>query len=164
MKRRLLLAFIAILAPFAPALAKDDLGIFESWGAFRDAGVPRCYAIAEPQLSRGKAVYPPYASVGYWPKRGVRGQLHFRLSRDMAEGAKIDLRIRNRHFTLTGGGADAWAADKAMDAAITAAIRSGGNMRILVRGADGRMVRDDYRLRGAATAMDAAALACAKKR
>ncbi len=156
------MAALALAAISAPAFAKDNLGIFDSWGAFRDAATPRCYAIAEPELSRGKADYTPYASVGYWPKRGVRGQVHFRLSRDIAEGAKIDLRIRSRHFTLTGGGADAWATGKAMDAAITAAMRSGGDMRILVRGKDGRMVRDDYRLRGAATAMDAAALGCAR--
>ena len=42
--------FIA-LALTAPALARDSLGMFETWGAFRDPanspGGPRCYAIAK---------------------------------------------------------------------------------------------------------------------
>ena len=47
----LALAFLA-----APLAAKDSLGVFTDWGAFRDASVPRCYAIAIPTESKVKAV------------------------------------------------------------------------------------------------------------
>jgi hypothetical protein len=39
------------LLPAAPATARDSLGIWNDWGAFRDAAVPRCYAIAMAQPS-----------------------------------------------------------------------------------------------------------------
>jgi len=69
-----------------------------------------------------------------------------------------------RRFALTGGGGDAWAKDKAMDAAIIAAMRSARQMTVSGDGADGKTIRDVYLLKGAATALDAAALGCAGRR
>lgn len=154
---------IALLAPL-PLQARDSLGVFDGWGAFRDPEVPRCYAIAQPDAVRGKRQYRPFASIGYWPKRGVRGQFHLRLSRAVASDSKVTLVIGVRRFTLTGGGGDAWAADRAMDAGIIAAMRSAREMTASADGADGRVVRDVYLLKGAATALDAAALGCAQRR
>lgn len=154
---------VALLAPL-PLHARDSLGVFDDWGAFRDPQVPRCYAIAQPDTVRGKRQYRPFASIGYWPRRGVRGQFHLRLSRAMANGSKVRLTIGVRRFTLTGGGGDAWAADKAMDAGIIAAMRSARDMTASADGADGNSIRNVYRLKGAATALDAAALGCAARR
>lgn len=148
----------------APVQARDSLGVFDGWGAFRDPQVPRCYAIAQPDTVRGKRRYRPFASIGYWPRRGVRGQFHLRLSRAMAKEDSVTLTIGMRRFTLTGGGGDAWAADKAMDASIIAAIRSAREMTASTQGADGKPIRDVYLLKGAATALDAAALGCAQRR
>ncbi|MBT8388105.1 MAG: hypothetical protein KJP13_00455, partial [Altererythrobacter sp.] len=93
---------LAILAIASPLAAKDSLGVFSDWGAFRDIEAPRCYAItaAEPVGPRTTAArdYEPFASVGTWPLRKVRNQLHLRLSREMAQGAAINLRIRGRAF------------------------------------------------------------------
>ena len=147
-----------------PLQARDSLGVFDSWGAFRDPQVPRCYAIALPDTVRGKRRYRPFASIGYWPRRGVRGQFHLRLSRAMASDGAVTLTIGVRRFTLTGGGGDAWASDKAMDAAIVAAMRSAREMTASAKGADGNMIRNVYLLKGAATALDAAALGCAARR
>ncbi len=44
MKRALLLLALA----GSPAVARESLGIFDSWGAFTDASPRRCFAIAEP--------------------------------------------------------------------------------------------------------------------
>lgn len=160
--RILALSLIALAAPLA---AKDSLGVFSDWAAFRDPKVPRCYAIAKAQPigPRGMAArdYEPYASVGSWPAREVRGQLHFRLSRELARGARITLRVGGRSFALTGGGGDAWARDQAMDAAIVAAMRSSQNMSVTSITNTGRRFTDRYELAGAATAMDAATLGCA---
>ena len=49
--RAVLLAMIAGLALTTPLSAKDSLGVFSDWAAFRDAAVPRCYAIAMPAAS-----------------------------------------------------------------------------------------------------------------
>ena len=146
-----------------PALARDSLGMFQSWGAFRDPGVPRCYAISMADKPRGaKFEYQAYADVGHWPKRALRNQVHFRLSRRLAPATPIRLRIDKQDFVLTGGGGDAWATDRRMDAAIVAALRSGKAMRIRARAADGREINDFYPLPGAASAIDAAALGCAR--
>ena len=145
-----------------PALAKDSLGIFEGWGAFRDSRVPRCYAISQPVDVRGKQNYKAYASIGYWPKRRIRGQLHIRLSRAIEAGAKITASTGGRSFILVGGGGDVWAKDARMDAAIIAALRSAERLVITATDQRGKSIRDVYALRGAATAMDAAALGCAQ--
>ena len=52
------LAAVALLAAAAPLQAKDSLGVFGDWGAFRDelrngAG-PRCYAIAMNPMPRSR--------------------------------------------------------------------------------------------------------------
>ncbi len=156
-----LVAF-ALIAIAAPAGAKDDLGVFDDWGAFRDPGAGRCYAIAVPQPSKRAHDYSAYASVGTWPRRDVRGQFHVRLSRKLAEGAAVSLTLGDKRFRLTGGGGDAWAADKTMDAAIVAAMRTARSMAVSAIDARGRRFTDRYSLGGAATALDAASLGCAR--
>ena len=146
----------------SPALARDNLGIFSDWGAFRDDNVPRCYAIAKPALSRLQRDYEPFATIGTWPTRGVRGQVHLRLSRKLASDADITLTVGERDFALTSGGGDARTKNKAMDAAIVAAMRSASEMVVKARDSRGRGFSNTYQLAGAATAMDAATLACAR--
>ncbi len=158
-----LLCAAAVVSPVA-ASARDSLGVFDDWGAFRDPQVPRCYAIAQPDEVRGKRQYRPFASIGYWPRRGVRGQFHLRLSRAMAKGESVLLTVGMRRFRLTGGGGDAWARDRAMDAAIVAALRSARDMTAASEDRQGNTIRDVYLLKGAATALDAAALGCARRR
>jgi len=156
---RLCLTVLALSLLAAPLAARDSLGVFGDWGAFRDPEVPRCYAVAAAQdARRGQA----YASVGTWPRRQVRGQIHFRLSRQTAPGATISLSIGGERFALTGSGADAWAQDRAMDAAIVAAMRSAGTMSVTARDRAGNSFTDRYSLSGAATAMDAATVGCAR--
>lgn len=156
----ILLAYAALFS--APLAAKESLGMFSTWGAFKDADIKRCYAIAKPAPSTLDRDYEPYATIGTWPGRDVRGQVHFRLSRKMAEQPAITLAIGGERFSLTGGGGDAWAQDKAMDAAIVAAMRSAGSMTIGARDQRGRRFSNTYDLSGAATAMDAATVGCAR--
>lgn len=159
--RRLLFA-LALVA--APAQARDSLGMFETWGAFADPAVPRCYAVAMAEPSTKRREYQPYASVGTWPRRNVRGQVHFRLSRRIKPGAPVTLSIGGQRFTLAAGGSDAWAADPRMDAAIVAAMRSARSMTVATRDTTGGGFSNTWQLPGAATAMDAAAIGCARLR
>jgi len=147
-----------------PALARDSLGIFETWGAFRDPMIPRCYAIAMAEPSKLHRDYQPYASVGTWPKRSMRNQVHFRLSRKLARAPGITLAIGRQRFKLVGGGGDAWAADNRMNAAIVAAMRSAKSMTVSATDSDGKRFSSTWRLAGAASAMDAAAVGCARLR
>jgi hypothetical protein len=172
---------VPLLLLAAPAVAKDDLGVFGQWAAFRDPKVPRCYAIvaAEPasrsssakrgsaasrssSATRGSAENTAYADVATWPKRGVRSQVHFRLSRTLHASPRLSLAIGGQRFELSGGGADAWAANPAGDAAIVAAMRSAPRMSLSAVDAAGRRFTERYSLDGVATAMDAATVGCAR--
>ena len=146
----------------SPASARDSLGVYSGWGAFRDPGTDaRCYAVAMAERTRQPRDYQPYADVAIWPRRGVRGQVHFRLSHRLAPNAKIFLDLGDQRFELAGGGNDAWAQDRRMDAAIVAGMRSAQYMTVNSKSAGGRGFSDSYKLTGAATAMDAAAIGCA---
>jgi hypothetical protein len=155
------LPFLLLLA--APAGAEpQSLGVFGQWAAFEKDGPRTCYAIAAPFQSLKPRGWKPFASVGYWPQARLRGQVHFRLSREKREGSAVLLRIADRTFQLLAGKTDAWAPDAAADALIIQAMRSGVDMVVETRARSGILVRDVYQLRGAATAIDAAAIACAR--
>jgi hypothetical protein len=156
---RALLPSLLLLCTAAPAAAApQSLGAFGNWGAFREGA--RCYAIAEPaQAPPGSQ---PFAAVGVWPGRG--SELHIRLSREKRAGSAVLLRVDGRTFQLLGGTRDAWAPDPRADAEIQAAMRTGVDLVVETRATGGALIRDQYALRGAATAMDAAAIACATRR
>lgn len=156
----LLLCALVLGLAAAPTLARDSLGVFGQWGAFRDPQVPRCYAIANARAGRGAE---GYVSVSHWPARGVRGQVHFRLSRAIAGDARVTLAVGEQTFTLTATARNAWAADAAGDAAIVAAMRAATTMQVRARDRRGRTFTDSYPLAGAATAIDAATVACPRR-
>lgn len=161
-------AIVLALALGTSAHARDSLGMFSGWGAFRDPpqgpNGPRCYAIAKAQPSSRGREYQPYVDVGTWPRQQVRGQVHFRLARAIAQGSRVTLSLGGQRFELAAGGGDAWAADRRMDAAIVAAMRSADSMTVWARDARGNSFSSTYSLVGAATAMDAAAVGCARLR
>ena len=154
------LLFLAFAAPVAAQ--QQALGIFGLWGAFAEK--ERCYAVSEARQRPRQGFGQAFASAGWWPGRGVRGQLHFRLSQPKRPGSAVLLRVDDRTFQLVGGGSDAWAPDGRADAEIAAAMRSGLEMIVETRSERGVLVRDAYALRGAATALDAAAIACSRRR
>jgi len=154
--KRAILALVLMIA--TPAGARTSLGTFDGWGAFRDDQPLRCYAIAQPVRSAGGR-YRAFASVSSWPQQGVRAQIHIRLAQEAPAGAKLSLVVNDRRYTLTGSGADVWAPDAANDAGIIANMRSA---RTLVVEVGGRAT-ETYALKGAATAIDAAALGCARR-
>jgi hypothetical protein len=159
--RRLLLPLLALIA--SPAAARDSLGVWNDWGAFRDIGVPRCYAIAMPvEMVGRRGDFQPYLTIGTWPQRGVRGELHVRLARKLGINGPVRISVGGQSFALAPGQADAWAPDQRTNAAVTAAMRSASELTVSARGTNGKVFRDTYRLAGAASAMDAASLGCAR--
>jgi hypothetical protein len=154
------LAFVAALAA-QPLATRDSLGVFDGWGAFRDASPKRCYAIAKPQ--NASAAPDAAASIATWPDRKVRGALHIVLSKEVADNGRVRLRIGNRDFALVAKGRNAWGADAQTEAAIIAALRSALSMSVSARSATGGSFTDRYALAGAATAIDAASIGCAAR-
>jgi hypothetical protein len=151
----LLLALVA-----TPLLAKDRLGAYQAWAAFKDAEIPRCYAIGSPEESSGEG---GYVSISFWPKRGTTHQVYVRLSRNRGADSGITLTAGGRRFRLTADGNGGWAKDRTMDLAIVAAMRSSQSLSVQSRGVNGGNIIDAYALRGAASAIDAAALGCAAR-
>jgi hypothetical protein len=158
-KQALLLLSVPLLAAM-PVVAKERLGAYQSWAAFKDAEIPRCYAIGGPDESSGASSSNGggYVSIGFWPKRGLSHQIYVRLSRPRSSDAGITLSVGGRRFQLTPDGNGGRAKDRAMDRAIIAAMRSAQSMSVQSGG-----TTDAYALRGAASAIDAAALGCAGK-
>jgi hypothetical protein len=154
--KRLFLLVLALVA--TPALAKERLGAWQSWAAFRDAEAPRCYAIGAPDESSGEG---GYVSVGFWPKRGLGHQVYVHLSRERSTNSGITLSAGGRRFRLIAKGNSGWAKDRQTDMAIIAAIRSSQSLSIASMARDGHTIVDAYATRGAASAIDAAALGCA---
>lgn len=153
---------ITLLLATALALqgqGRESLGVFDGWGAFRDAAPARCYAIAQPVQGKAGA----FASIANWPRSGARGQVHIRLSRARDPRAKVTLAIGERRFELIAGASDAWAPDARTDRAIVAAIRSSRSMSVESVARGGGAFADVYALKGAATAIDAAAMGCARR-
>jgi len=148
-----LLALPLLLLAAHPLAARDSLGVYESWAAFRDPAPLRCYAIAKAQNSASA-----YATVSTWPGRKVRGAVYFALSREVADKGKVRLAAGAARFDLVAKGRNAWAKDARDDAAIVAALRSASGMSV-----SGGGFTDRYTLAGAATAMDAATVGCAKR-
>lgn len=155
------LALLALLLIAAPLAARESLGVFDGWAAFRDAKPQRCYAIAKAQ---GTPPAPAYATVSHWPDRKVRGAVHIVLSREVADKSAVRLAVGDKRFTLVAKGRNAWAKDAGDDAAINAALRVAARMSVSASSAKGGTFTDRYGLAGAATAIDAATVGCAKPR
>ncbi len=148
------------IAAAVPAAAKDRLGIYQGWAAFKDPELPRCYAISAPEETVGGRNIRPYLSIGFWPKSKVTHQLYVRLSRARSPNSGITLTAGGRRFRLVAKGNSGFAKDRRMDLAIISAIRSARSLSIESIGRDGRSIVDAYALRGAPSAIDAAALGC----
>ncbi len=141
--------------------AKSQLGVYQGWAAFKDAETPRCYAITAPEETVGTPELKPYLSIGFWPKKGVSHHVYVRLSRERSSNSAITLTAGGRRFRLQSNANSGWASDRRTDLAIIAAIRSASALSVESIGHDGRAIVDAYALRGAPSAIDAAAVGCA---
>ena len=158
--------FIALLyaAAGTAALAAPSSLIVAggSWAAF-DRG-RACEAVAKPIVAPKKAGSQPYVAIAFDRGGPRQGQLFVQLRRPARPGSTILLRVGDQPFLLGGKGASAWTSGGAQEAAVMAAIRVAGGMRIEARDQAGRRMADRYLLDGAPTAIDAAAAACSLPR
>ena len=159
MTRRVTLALLLLIA--SPLAARESLGVYDGWAAFRDDKPLRCYAIGKAQ---GAPPAPAYATVSNWPEKKVRGALHIVLSREVAASGAVRLAVGGKRFTLVAKGRNAWARDAGEDAAIIAALRAASRMSVSATSIKGGRFTDSYALAGAATAIDAATVGCAQRR
>lgn len=155
-----ILACLALLASPERAHA----GVLQAIGAW--AAIDRgstCEASSRSVRVAAKGKVQAIAGFSFSPDRRQWGEFHARLRRMPRPGAAVMLRIDEQPFMLVSRGNWAWSDGPLQEQAIIAAIRSGTAMSVESRDAAGRRVIDPYSLDGAATAIDAAAAACAGK-
>lgn len=158
---RLLLAVAALVAcTGASAVRPHVLFAGGGWAAI-DFG-SRCEARTKGLWA--KAGTEPYAGFTFAPVGGAQGRFYVHLARPARGGASVIATIGNDPFLLAGRGEWAWSRNLDQHRAILDAARYGRSMRVESRDASGRRIVDRYTLAGAATAIDAAAAACAGKR
>ena len=148
---------VGAVALASPIWAAELVGIYGEWGAFAGGDARRCHAMATAEPEDGVRS-DGYLSVVLTPK--AMPQVYARLSRPMTPNAGISLTVEGRRFRLSGNGRDAFARNAQMDKALIAAMRSARSLSIETLGSDGRALVDSYSLSGAASAIDAARLAC----
>jgi len=156
---RILLAALLLFACSSGAVAAKILFAGGNWAAIDFGG--RCEA-------RTRALWPrpdtePFAGFAFDRAGSRQGIFYAHLSRPARQGASVIATIGSAPFLLAGKGQWAWVRSADQKAAILEAARYGTALRIEYRDTSGRRTVDHYALGGAATAIDAAAAACAGK-
>ena len=133
------------------------------WAALK--GPAHCEAASLAQLPASRFRAQGRASLSFdrghsANPKARRGEVAVLLSKPARPESSVMLTIGDTPFLLVGRGAMAWSRGPAQEAAIIAAMRQEGGMRIEARSATGARFIDRYLLDGAPTAIDAAA-ACA---
>lgn len=150
------------LAAAAGAAPRTLIGVHGAWGAFREGDW--CFALAAPERrTRPDARWRAFVGVGSFPALRQDATLFVRLSRARDRSAGVTLSVGDRRFRLVANGTDAWAPDAPSDRAAVAALRGARSMSVEAVAQGGRPFADTYRLDGAATAIDAAVLACRRR-
>ena len=132
-----------------------------AWAAIDRGGT--CEALSRSARVAAKGKVQAIAGFTFTPDRRRWGEFHARLRRMPRAGAAVMLRIDNQPFLLVSRGNAAWSDGPRQEQAIIAALRGGNGLTVESRDQAGRRFVDPYSLEGAATAIDAAAAACAGK-
>ena len=156
---RWLFAFALLIA--APASAAQLLFAGGQWAALDRGGT--CEAASRSLRIAQKGKVQARAGFAFDANGPRHGQFFAELSKILREGSTVILTVGTQPFLLASNGHWAWSRDPAQEAAIIAAVRSAGGMRVDSRDASGRRFVDRYLLDGAPTAIDAAAARCASK-
>jgi hypothetical protein len=158
-----LAALILILCAGVASAAPSRLIVARgAWAGF-DRGIA-CEAVARPLAPPKKQDNAPYLAIGFDRAGPRHGQIFVQLRRSTRPGSSVLLTVGEQPFQLVARGAQAWSKDARQEAAILAAMRAAGGMRILGRDTSGRGMADRFLLDGAPTAIDAAAAACSLPR
>lgn len=159
---RTFLLFLTAASVAAPAVAAGTILYAQgSWAAI-DRG-STCEALGRSSRIAAKGKVQAIAGFTFSADRTRWGEFHARLRRVPRAGATVMLRVDKQPFLLISRGNLAWSESAAQDQAIIAALRSATALTVESRDAGGSRFLDPYSLDGAATAIDAAAAACAGK-
>lgn len=153
-----------MLALWPPPLAARVLFAGTHWAAIDRKEGATCAAVARSELLAPRGREQARASISF-DRAGNgrrRGELHLVLSRPARPNSQALLVVGPSSFQLATRGSHAWSRGPAQEAAIIAAIRRAGDMRVRFRSTAGGYT-DRYLLAGAPTAIDAAAATCSRQ-
>ncbi len=159
---RLAACLCLALASAASAASSRLIVARGAWASF-DRG-QACEAVAKPLAPVRKQQVQPFVAIAFDRAGPRQGQLFAQLRRPARAGSSVIVTVGDQPFLLIARGASAWSKDPRQEAAILAAMRVAGGMRIEGRDSAGRRMADRYLLDGAPTAIDAAAAACSRPR
>ena len=157
-------AFVLLIAIAASAAAVARGAVIYAGGAW--AAIDRgavCEALSRSVRIAAKGKVQAEAGFTFTADRRRWGEFHARLRRMPRAGAAVMLNVGNQPFLLVSRGNEAWSDGPLQEQAIIAALRGATGMTVESRDSAGRRFVDPYSLDGAATAVDAAAAACAGK-
>jgi hypothetical protein len=155
---KLMVLIIAAFSLAAPAWAKESLGVFGEWGAFRDKrGSTVCYVVSAPVASSGKGRAAPQLVVSKWPRQNISVQV---MAGTGTVAQSASLNIGGRSFKLSTRGEGGWLPDSAGDTQAFAALAASGTAIVSGRSARGNKFNDSYALTGFSDAWAAAQKAC----
>ena len=150
-----------LLVTALPALAAPQLiAARGQWATLREGRT--CEAAARSLSGAAKDRPPARASLSFDIAGARHGQFAARLSRVPRPGASVMLHVGPNPFLLVSRRDMAWSRGPVQEAAIIAAMRREGGMRVEARAPGGRRIVDRFSLDGAPLAIDAAA-ACAAR-
>jgi hypothetical protein len=153
--------FLLVLSIAEPAWAAPQVVAARGqWAALSEGRT--CEAAARSLRAAARGRPPARASLSFDAGGPRHGQFSVLLSRVPRAGASVMLAIGESTFLLMSEGDRAWSRGPSQEAAIIAAMRINGGMRIEARIPGGGRIRDYYSLDGAPLAIDAAA-ACAAR-
>ena len=157
------MAFLVCSALAATGAGARGAVIFAggAWAAV-DRGAT-CEALSRSVRIAAKGKVQATAGFAFSADRRRWGEFHAVLRRMPRAGAAVMLRIGDQPFLLVSKGNIAWSSGPLQERAIIAALRGASGMSVESRDAAGLSFADPYSLQGAATAIDAAAAACAGK-
>lgn len=156
-------AFVLLIGIAASAAVARGPVIYAggAWAAIDRGGV--CEALSRSVRIAAKGKVQAEAGFTFTADRQRWGEFHARLRRMPRAGAAVMLNVGNQPFLLVSRGNEAWSDGPLQEQAIIAALRGATGMTVESRDFGGRRFVDPYSLDGAATAVDAAAAACAGK-
>ena len=156
-------AFVLLIGIAASAAVARGAVIYAggAWAAIDRGGV--CEALSRSVRIAAKGKVQAEAGFTFTADRRRWGEFHARLRRMPRVGAAVMLNVGNQPFLLVSRGNEAWSDGPPQEQAIIAALRGATGMTVESRDSAGRRFVDPYSLDGAATAVDAAAAACAGK-
>jgi len=157
------MAFLVCSALATTAASGRGVVIFAggAWAAVDRGAI--CEALSRSVRIAAKGKVQATAGFAFSADRRRWGEFHAVLRRMPRAGAAVMLRVGDQPFLLVSRGNVAWSSGPLQERAIIAALRGASGMSVESRDAAGHSFADPYSLQGAATAIDAAAAACAGK-